>query len=43
MVVTVLLAVFLPDRTDHDQQHCYHDVPTVNHRLLLLLLQLIGS
>jgi hypothetical protein len=27
------------DRTDHDQQHCYH-VPTVNKRLLL---QLIGS
>jgi hypothetical protein len=28
------------DRTDHDQQHCYHYVPTVNQRLLL---QLIGS
>ena len=28
------------DRTDHDQQHCYHHVPTVNQRLLL---QLIGS
>jgi hypothetical protein len=27
-------------RTDHDQQHCYHHVPTVNQRLLL---QLIGS
>ena len=25
---------------DHDQQHCYHHVPTVNQRLLL---QLIGS
>ena len=24
---------------DHDQQHCYHHVPTVNQRLLL---QLIG-
>ena len=28
------------NRTDHDQQHCYHHVPTVNQRLLL---QLIGS
>jgi hypothetical protein len=28
------------DRPDHDQQHCYHHVPTVNQRLLL---QLIGS
>ena len=25
-------------RSDHDQQHCYHHVPTVNHRLLLQLL-----
>jgi hypothetical protein len=22
-------------RTDHNQQHCYHDVPTVNQRRLL--------
>jgi hypothetical protein len=28
------------NRTDHDQQHCYHHVPTVNQRLLL---QFIGS
>jgi hypothetical protein len=27
-------------RHDHDQQHCYHHVPTVNQRLLL---QLMGS
>jgi len=27
-------------RPDHDQQHCYHHVPTVNQRVLL---QLIGS
>jgi hypothetical protein len=27
-------------RSDHDQQHCYHHVSTVNQRLLL---QLIGS
>jgi len=29
------------NRTDHDQHHCYHHVPTVNQRLLLL--QLISS
>ena len=23
---------------DHDQQHCYHQAPTVNQRLLLQLL-----
>jgi hypothetical protein len=23
------------DRTDHDQQHCYHHVPTLNRRRLL--------
>jgi hypothetical protein len=28
------------NRTDHDQQHCFHHVPTVNQKLLL---QLIGS
>jgi hypothetical protein len=26
------------DRPDHDQQHCYHQAPTVNQRLLLQLL-----
>jgi hypothetical protein len=25
-------------RPDHDKQHCYHHVPTVNQRLLLQLL-----
>jgi len=25
-------------RPDHDQQHCYHQGPTVNQRLLLQLL-----
>jgi hypothetical protein len=25
-------------RTDHDQQHCDHQAPTVNQRLLLQLL-----
>jgi hypothetical protein len=42
VVVAVLLVVVGPvdNRTDHDQQHCYHHIPTVNQRLLL---QLIGS
>ena len=26
------------NRPDHDQQHCYHQAPTVNQRLLLQLL-----
>jgi hypothetical protein len=26
------------DRPDHDQQHCYHQAPTVNQKLLLQLL-----
>ena len=26
------------DRPDHDQQHCYHHVPTVNQRRLLQLI-----
>ena len=38
VVLAVLLVVVC--RIDHDQQHCYHHVPTVNQRLLL---QLIGS
>ena len=25
-------------RPDHDQQHCHHQAPTVNQRLLLQLL-----
>jgi hypothetical protein len=25
-------------RTENDQQHCYHHVPTVNQRLMLQLL-----
>jgi hypothetical protein len=36
----VVVAVLLDSRTNHNQQHCYHHVPTVNHRLLL---QLMGS
>jgi len=26
---------------DHDQQHCYHQAPTVNQSLLLQLLYLL--
>ena len=40
MVVAVLLVMVGRERTDHDQQHCCHHVPTINQRLLL---QLIGS
>jgi hypothetical protein len=40
VVVAVLFVVVGLVRTDHDQQHRYHHVPTVNQRLLL---QLIGS
>jgi hypothetical protein len=29
------------DRPDHDQQHCYHQAPTVNQRLLLQLFWLL--
>jgi hypothetical protein len=36
VVVAMLLAVVGPDRTNHGQQHFYHHVPSVNHRLLLL-------
>ena len=28
-------------RPDHDQQHCYHQAPTVNQTLLLQLLWLL--
>jgi hypothetical protein len=39
VVVAVLLVVVGPaGRPDHDQQHCYHQAPTVNQRLLLQLL-----
>jgi hypothetical protein len=42
VVVAVQLVVVGSDQADHDPQHCYHHIPTVNQRLLLLLLQLIG-
>jgi hypothetical protein len=39
VVVAVLLVVIGPaGRPEHDQQHCYHQTPTVNQRLLLQLL-----
>jgi hypothetical protein len=34
----LLVVVGLAGRLDHDQQHCYHQAPTVNQRLLLQLL-----
>jgi hypothetical protein len=42
VVVAVLLVVVGPaSLPDHDQQHCNHQIPMVNQRMLLLL-QLIG-
>ena len=39
VVIAVLLVVVGPAGwPDHDQQHCYHQAPTVNQRLLLQLL-----
>jgi hypothetical protein len=39
VVVAVLLVVVGPaGRPDHDQQHCYHHIPTVNQRPLQQLL-----
>jgi hypothetical protein len=32
---------FVANRPDHDQQHCYHQAPTVNQRLLLQLYLLM--
>jgi len=39
-VSDILMSIIMSVRTDHDQHHCYHHVPTVNQSLLL---QLIGS
>jgi len=38
VVVAVMLVMVVPVRTDHDQQHCYQHVPTVNQRRLLQLI-----
>jgi hypothetical protein len=39
LVIAVLLVMVGPaSQPDHDQQHCYHQAPTVNLRLLLQLL-----
>jgi hypothetical protein len=35
----VLLVTVGPVRTDHDQRHCYHHVPTVNQRQLLQFIR----
>jgi hypothetical protein len=37
-VVVAVVVVGPAGRPDHDQQHCYHHVPTVNQTLLLQLL-----
>jgi hypothetical protein len=37
VAVAVVVVVLVADRPDHDQQHCYHQAPTVNQRLLLKL------
>ena len=38
MLLAVVGSVVRTDRADHDQQHWYHNVPTVNQRLLLQLI-----
>jgi len=35
VTAVLLVVVGLAGRPDHDQQQCYHQVPTVNQRLLL--------
>ena len=35
---SVVVALLLAGRPDHNQQHCYHHAPTVNQGLLLQLL-----
>jgi len=42
VVVAVLLVVVGPaSQPDHNQQHCYHEAPMVNQRLLLQLSWLL--
>jgi hypothetical protein len=41
VVVAVLLVVIGPDRTDHDQQHCYHHVPTVKEENAAAVVELL--
>jgi len=39
LLIIILRGLFLLScRPDHDHQHCYHQAPTVNQRLLLQLL-----
>jgi hypothetical protein len=38
LMIAVLLVVVGIGWPDHDQQHCYHQAPTVNQGLLLQLL-----
>ena len=41
MVVAVSLVVVGPDRTDHDQQHCYHHAPTVKPEAVTAVVELM--
>jgi len=41
VVVAVLLVVVEPGRHDHDQQHCYHHVPTVKPETATAVVELL--
>ena len=41
VVVAVLLVVFWPDRSDHDQHHCYHHAPTVKPEAATAVVELL--
>jgi hypothetical protein len=41
VVAAVLLVVVGPDRTDHDQQHCYHHGPTVKPEAATAVVELL--
>jgi hypothetical protein len=37
----VVVAVLLVNRTDHDQQHCYHHAPTVKPEAAAAVVRLL--
>jgi hypothetical protein len=43
VVIAVLLVVVEPvdNRPDHDQQHCYHHVPTVKPKAATAVVELL--
>jgi hypothetical protein len=42
VVIAVLLVVVGPTgRTDHDQQHCYHNAPTVKPQTATVVVELL--